>query len=197
MKKMKLLLAFVAALFCGSIQAQSLSANDVMVMPGGTATLSVSVAFSQKPWSVEFNLDLPSVVSTVGTAQRGEVLTSDKHVVEQNGTKVGAYPSDYGEDVFGATSGVVAIFTLVAPPDATPGTYTGTIKNGAISDLDGNNYNCPDATFTITIPGPTGINSVGGDNAAKEVYNLNGQRVEGKTLSKGVYVVNGKKVTVK
>ena len=41
----------------------------------------------------------------------------------------------------------------------------------------------------------TGISELAGEKAAREVYNLNGQRVN--TTKKGLYIINGKKVMVK
>lgn len=53
----------------------------------------------------------------------------------------------------------------------------------------------------VELPGTTtGIGSVNVDkhnNANNAVYNLQGQRVDGKSLSKGIYIKNGKKFMVK
>ena len=51
------------------------------------------------------------------------------------------------------------------------------------------------------MPGTTtGIGSVNVDkhnNANNAVYNLQGQRIDGKSLPKGIYIKNGKKFMVK
>ena len=47
---------------------------------------------------------------------------------------------------------------------------------------------------TVTVS-TTGINNISVNDPNAEVFNLNGQRV--KNVTKGVYVVNGKKVAVK
>ena len=53
----------------------------------------------------------------------------------------------------------------------------------------------------VELPGTTtGIGSVNVDkhnNANNAVYNLQGQRVNGKSLPKGIYIKNGKKFMVK
>ena len=53
----------------------------------------------------------------------------------------------------------------------------------------------------VELPGTTtGVGSVNVDkhnNANNAVYNLQGQRVDGKSLSKGIYIKNGKKFMVK
>lgn len=53
----------------------------------------------------------------------------------------------------------------------------------------------PTSTVTITDPTATGITNVSAEKAGRKVYNLQGVEVRGK-LSKGLYIVNGKKVVV-
>lgn len=55
----------------------------------------------------------------------------------------------------------------------------------------------PSSAREITIDGDaTGINTVSIENPVKEVYNLNGVRVD-RIGNKGIYIINGKKVIVK
>lgn len=49
----------------------------------------------------------------------------------------------------------------------------------------------------VMIPDATGINALGTDKAEAVIYNLQGVRVDGNHLPKGVYIINGKKVAVK
>lgn len=66
------------------------------------------------------------------------------------------------------------------------------VSNGAI-------YN-PAATFVYTIAQPNGIEGVDAASQPKTIYNLAGQKLRETDLSKlsrGVYIVNGKKVVVK
>ena len=43
----------------------------------------------------------------------------------------------------------------------------------------------------------TGVNVIGSANGKEVIYNLNGVRVDANKLSKGIYIINGKKVMVK
>ena len=55
-----------------------------------------------------------------------------------------------------------------------------------------------DSTFTITVTDPSGIDAITVDDIENaKVYTVGGQRVDGKTAKKGVYVVNGKKMIIK
>ena len=52
--------------------------------------------------------------------------------------------------------------------------------------------------LTIKVDGETvGVNKLGKDNAAEEIYNLQGVRVDRGNLTPGLYIINGKKVVVK
>lgn len=60
------------------------------------------------------------------------------------------------------------------------------------------NMPSPVSAFRLDEQGVTGIEAVDSeDNASKKVYTLDGRRVKGTPLSKGIYVVNGQKVIVK
>lgn len=51
---------------------------------------------------------------------------------------------------------------------------------------------------TLLVTDVTGVNTVGAEiNAEEVIYNLQGVRVSGDNLSKGIYIINGKKVLVK
>lgn len=75
----------------------------------------------------------------------------------------------------------------------TPGVYTITIPANDITDTKGN-YIPADVVITLGIGTATGINATAA-TSARRVYNLQGQRVAQPT--KGVYVVDGRKVVVK
>lgn len=45
-------------------------------------------------------------------------------------------------------------------------------------------------------PGSSAVESIGNINEEKVIYNLNGMRVSSDNLSKGIYIINGKKVAI-
>jgi hypothetical protein len=154
MKIFKLFLATLGVVFAGNVCAQNtITAADVTIEKGGTADVAVSISFTEQAWSAEFNIELPEGFTVESVAKNAEMLPSDKQVVEISGTKVTALPSDFGEDVFATASGVFATITIKAPEEIEDGEYTGTIKNGAIGNLEGDNFDTEDATFKITVGG--------------------------------------------
>ena len=109
MKKFRFIVALLSILFASNTFAQKITAADVTIEPGKTVDLQVSVEFTEPAWSAEFNIDLPEGITVESVSKNEEFLPSSKQVVEITGTKVIAYPSDYGEDVFASESGVFAI----------------------------------------------------------------------------------------
>ena len=81
--------------------------------------------------------------------------------------------------------------------------WTGSAKSVSFkNNLDWANYAAAtNIRVYVELPGTTtGIGSVNVDknnNANNAVYNLQGQRVDGKSLPKGIYIKNGKKFMVK
>ena len=77
----------------------------------------------------------------------------------------------------------------------------GKIQKGA-ADIKCNAFRAwlttiPASARSIDIDGETtGISNVSLENPVKEIYNLNGVRVD-KIGQKGIYIINGKKVIVK
>ena len=84
--------------------------------------------------------------------------------------------------------------TITATPASLGTTFEGTYKR--LSDTTGK-YGIPSTARSIDIDGETtGISNVSLENPVKEIYNLNGVRVD-KIGQKGIYIINGKKVIVK
>ena len=80
-----------------------------------------------------------------------------------------------------------------ATNEAKPGTYEIVLSGGY-----DNNYEYTLINGTMVIIDTTGINAIELDLERNEVYNLNGLRItETENLSRGFYIINGKKVYVK
>lgn len=85
------------------------------------------------------------------------------------------------------------------------GTYTLTIPVGAVELGDPDNVNTEEIVFVYVIGIPDSINSIiGTENGKANVYSINGtlllhdaDATAIKALSKGLYIINGKKVVIK
>lgn len=72
------------------------------------------------------------------------------------------------------------------------------IVNLSFGDTDETEYFNQAISLQLTEdPNTVGIDSFGGDSKNEVIYNLNGLRVDRNKLTKGIYIVNGKKIMVK
>ena len=155
---------------------------------------------------LQFDLYLPEGIEVLSDEDGyyldlGSRTTSRKHnmptgaIMDDGAFRIICY-SDKGKE-FDGESGDVIIITLKAATDLADGTYELAIKNVELVRLDETSNKPADTVAAIKVgTGITGIEEVlGEDGAVKEAFDLQGRKVE--TLSKGIYVVNGKKVLVK
>ena len=194
---------FLSALFVCTASAQSaLTTNEVSVAQSGTGDLVLSIAHTEKLWSVEFFLTLPEgITADMANAKVGSIV-SDKFKIDptekNGGYLVGIYPSDFGDWTFDKESGDIITIPLKAESSVAVGTLEGAKITGiSYVNLDADETKVGDVSFSIAVTASTGINGITLDDPNAEVYTLSGQRIDGKSAKKGVYVVNGKKVAVK
>ena len=79
--------------------------------------------------------------------------------------------------------------------------YTFTIGAGVFYDPATVSPTKEDFSFSFTTVDPTGIQTVGTDTKTYDIYNLQGHKIRSKVsttdgLSKGIYIINGKKMVV-
>lgn len=220
MKKFTLLTLF--ALFaCGSMMAQKLTAEDVMfdLSIGNDAQLVINLESDKLPAGVDFNVILPEGISFKKNSSgkitlksfvdsRGDVLTGDdaedsneNHTISfteiENGLNI--VIADYNGGMFEKSTGTLVTFNLTVDDGCTPDDYKGKLTGIMISDYNGSLApTFDDVEFNIAVTVGSGISDINREMLKNgSVYTIGGQRVTGNNLRKGVYVTNGKKMTVK
>jgi hypothetical protein len=90
-----------------------------------------------------------------------------------------------------------ALLTIPVTAGENGGTVSGSLYNVRMSTADAVSYKCEDVSFKVTVNSPeTSVENVKAENGAvKAIYDLQGRKVN--TSSKGLYIINGKKVLVK
>lgn len=203
MNKIKLLIASIATVFCGNAMAQTISAADVEIAPNGTADLVVSLQSPTAAALAEFTLVLPEGITVKSDDEgyyfeKGAVATRNGQVTVAQKADGSIYVNlrDESGNSFKANEGTLVTLTLQAV-NALEGDKVAELKDIIIADAAANQLNTETtATAKIIVSNTTGINGISADDLKNaNAYNLNGQRVAQPT--KGVYVVNGKKVIVK
>ena len=94
-----------------------------------------------------------------------------------------------------------ALIVDITDMELPTGTYTLVIPEGSIylEDDDWNVYTNADEEYEFSYDKLSGINAIDTDNEEQTIYNLQGVRVSSdiNRLNKGIYIINGKKVSVK
>lgn len=82
--------------------------------------------------------------------------------------------------------------TTTATSASEPGTY-----DIVVAGAEAQNYDISYVKGTLTITAASGIGEVSAEKSAKQYYTLDGRKLQGQPMKKGVYVVNGRKVVKK
>ncbi|MBQ8153917.1 MAG: hypothetical protein IJ069_09615 [Prevotella sp.] len=166
---------------------------DIFLPEGVSAKVNKSgkvVCSLNKSRMEEYDPDEESAPNTI----LGGELTEN----EETFYRILAY-SDANIEFLG-TEGTLLTVTLVASETLPAGPLTVNVKNVTLTSGDGTGYSAPDASFTIN-KSSDGINEISAEKPAT-VYDLKGNQVRKNAtsvegLSKGVYIINNKKVIVK
>ena len=201
MNKIKLFFVGMAALVCGNVMAQKITAQNVTIAPGATADLAFSIESNSPAALAEFELALPEGLSVDQKNYDEGAIWNDGHgasvkTKKKSGNTYVLVMSQDGEE-FTEASGLLITLKLSAAADMAQGEYQIKMEKINLTSLDAKQMNTVEEdVIKVTVADPTGISSLSIDDPNAEVYNLNGQRVNGQTAKKGVYVMKGKKVSV-
>ena len=195
MKQRILKLIAVLLFVAGNATAQSLSVTDIDVFRKRESTIHVNISDAETMTALQFNLSLPSGVTLAeneihyGIAGYGCEMTTQPL---ENGDYLVVLYNMYQKTF---RDGTLVIIPIVAGENG--GTTTGSLYNVRMATTDAVSHKCDDASFKVTVNTPTtGVDEVKCENGeVKTIYDLQGRKVD--TSSKGLYIINGKKVLVK
>ena len=208
------------AMAAGRAAAAEAGAGDnvISLLPltaeaGSEVQLSVQMRNTAPIRGFQFRLSLPDGV-TVVKSSKGKLqarLTADRlpdedaHTLSAAGQPDGSIlflcGSQYDE-VFTGSEGEIATITLSIPEGMSEGVYPLLLQDVKLTESDITRFYEPagsEALLSVSAPGnTTGISAVSGEKSA-DVYDLSGRKVgtDRRQLSKGVYIINNKKVVVK
>ena len=211
MKIKNILFGALLAMSANAMAQDALSANDVNIDAGKTATLEIGLTNTLEYTIATIDLMLPEGITIVYNADEDEYAVeldrwNKKHTATVSeiagGYRILIMDSSNKNKTIGAGEGTMATITLQASADAKSGTgkiiadgeANGT-KTQVFATPDGTQYFLKDVEFAVNVGGETGINNFKADMDNAPVYNLNGQRVE--KASNGLFIKNGKKMVVK
>ena len=180
-----------------------LSLGAISIKPGETKTVSVDMTNTEGIQGLQCSIDLPEGLSFAtksngkidisNNTDRGDGFTLSSSL-QEDGSLTVATVNFEGDSYYG-NSGTIFTFKITADENMAAGDYE--IKVCDIVLSSGVAIKPSDASGKVTVSNSeTGLQKIESDgNQSDSIYNLNGQRVN--NPSRGIYIVNGRKVLVK
>lgn len=147
----------------------------------------------------QMDMNLPEGISVNNISLAKERATS-KHALDtaymKGSFRILAYSTS--NRIFDGTEGTVAYITLVADKSLAEGEYKIDIDEIELSE-SGNSIKPSKASATMYVSGATAIDNVNSGTMRTVMYDLSGRKINtsANRLPAGMYIINGKKVSVK
>ena len=197
-KLMKLWLMALALLPL-SINAQNntkLSVEDFTISSGETKTLTVDLDNPDMEVTlVQFDLVLPEGLSVKGGEEGIDIdrTTYKKHSISYNPDNGRILLASSKNSTLTGTSGAIVTIEILADASFSEGT----IKLTNIEIVSPTETVVHPEDVTVIITSGSGIQSITVDGKSGNIYDLQGRKVTDSQLSRGVYIMNGRKYVVK
>lgn len=174
--------------------------EDVTIIPGETAVLSIQLENDFDVSGFQFQMLLPTGIAYQGwsiSEERLPVGTSAKDLLSVqrfNNRKLTLASVLCGATAsFTKAQGELAKITIVASPNIPQGTYLVELRGIDICDSMGNDYDVPSTTFTLTVGEPSSIEARHNEKSNAPIFDLLGRRQ--KEVPEGqAGIVNGRAV---
>ncbi len=175
--------------------------EDAKIVPGEGAVLSIQLDNNIDISGFQFQIILPSGIAYQEWAiseERLPVGASAKDLLSMqrfnNGKLTLASVLNCGAGAkFTMAQGELATVTIVASPNIPEGTYLVELRGIDVCDPQGNDYDVPSSTFTLTVGEPTGIETLHSENGNAQIYDLQGRR-QSEVSTGQTGIVNGRAV---
>ena len=175
--------------------------EDATIAPGETAVLSIRLDNDIDVSGFQFQMVLPTGIAYQSWAVSEECLpvgASANNVItmqrfrDRKLTIAGALNCGAGAK-FTTAQGELATITIVASPNIPQGTYLVELRGIDVCDPQGNDYNVPSTTFTLTVGEPSGIDMLRKEKGKAQIYDLQG-RHQNEIYTGQAGIVNGRTV---
>ena len=205
MKKTIISSLILSSMLAFSVNAEGfggkLFVEDATITPGETAVLSIRLDNNIDVSGFQFQMVLPTGIAYQSWAVSEECLpvgANANSVIamqcfrDRKLTIAGALNCGVGAK-FTTAQGELATITIVASPNIPQGTYLVELRGIDICDPQGNDYDVPATTFTLTVGELSGIETLRNESGNAQIYDLQGRHQ--KEVSEGqAAIVNGRAV---
>ena len=175
--------------------------EDATIAPGQTAVLSIRLDNDIDVSGFQLQMLLPTGIAYQSWAVSEECLPAGanaNNVItmqrfrDRKLTIAGALNCGAGAK-FTRAQGELATITIVASPNIPQGTYLVELRGIDVCDPQGNDYNVPSTTFTLTVGEPSGIDMLRKEKGKAQIYDLQG-RHQNEIYTGQAGIVNGRTV---
>ena len=190
-----------------SVQAEDfggkLYVEDATITPGGTTVLSVQLDGSSDVSGFQFQMKLPTGIAYQSWnvseeclpmgASANDLLTMQRF--HSSKLSIAGVLNCGAGASFSRAQGELAQITITASPNIPQGTYLVELRGIDVCDPQGNDYDVPSTTFTLTVGEVTGqrVNEITSPQGNAQIYDLQGRRQN--EVSEGqAGIVNGRAV---
>ena len=207
MKRTMIMSLMISGVMAFSASAEDfggkLYVEDATIAPGGTTVLSVRLDGSSDVSGFQFQMKLPTGIAYQSWSISEECLpmgasANDLLTMQRfHSSKLsiaGVLNCGAGAS-FSRAHGELAQITITASPNIPQGTYLVELRGIDVCDPQGNDYDVPWTTFTLTVGETTGqrVNEFASPHGNAQIYDLQGRR-QNEVQSGQAGVVNGRAV---
>jgi len=212
MKKLMILAAVCLLSAMNSMAQDQLFINNFSITAGGDKqSVSINLTNSTAYSAFQFDLTLPTGMS-IALNKKGklDVTLNEDRMEDHTMTVEKLDNGDYrfvafslSNAPFYETSGELVKIKVEAASDMAGGEVSGKLHSINFTEPNETGHTLSDAAFTVTVSGGTGINEIEMSNdKPATIYDLKGNIIRKNAtstegLSKGVYIIDNKKVIVK
>lgn len=193
-----------------TISTDNLAAEDLVVAPGGNASLRVNLNNEVNNYTaLQFKLILPPGITLVTDGGEASCQLSPRftdsnqpfYITEiyndEQGAAYRVMSVSPSLSPISGNNGLLFILPVCADDHASTGSFTGQLQDIVFIDVDAKESFLDNTSFNLNLTEETAVMEINSDSTKHDdvIYNLAGQRVI--APKQGIYIVNGKKRVVK
>lgn len=169
--------------------------GSLCAIAGGTIEMPIYVDNLESYSSLQFDLKLPQGIQVEGIDLSSPLTKGHEWMADYVGDAYRVMGFSMTNKRFDTTSGPAMVMTLKLNEDVKEGIYNVEVQNATVSSI-GEGVKPATHSGQITVGDATGINTLS-QSGRQDAYTLFGVPVKGEKLSKGIYVMGGKKYVQK
>lgn len=170
----------------------AIDAAALQVKPGEDAELPLTITVPEGNYTAaQFDITLPEgfTLDDVAVAAEGTDVTATFSALPDGGTRIALYSASCA-----TLPTATEVSLLIHAADIVTDNSTVSISYASIVNTDGEEERMPSMAIGISSDPENAIQMLAGGNARNAIYNIDGRRVSGNSLPRGIYITGGRKI---